>query len=315
MKNKSVIVENLKPVSILSSAIRIVRKPGICLTAIRPKTLPAGMAPVTAGLALASVYNSINPVTALLTFISTAALQITANLINDYLDFVKGHDTPERLGPERSVQSGRLDVYEIQLITAAFIAIAAVSGLYLVLNSGIYILLIGVFSIVAAAAYSFFIKPFGFFGGGEASAFIFFGPVAVSGTFYIQTGFFNWSSLFSGISIGLYSLALLTVNNYRDINEDRKTGKTTLPGRYGKPAALLCYSGVLYAPFIGPLFAAFTTDNYIALLLPMLSLIPGIIIFRIFTASKPGKELNRLLFQTSLTMAFHSSLYLAVVFN
>lgn len=309
MKNSKALLDNLKPVRIVTEGLRLFTKPARCLTAVRPKTLPAGLSPVIAGLAVAATYTKLNAAAALCTFISTAAMQISANLINDYLDFIKGHDTGKRLGPERVVQSGLMNAYEIQFLTALFLAAAVFSGFFLVIKAGICIFIIGLLSISAAAAYSLFTKPLGFLGGGEASAFIFFGPVAVSGTFFIQTGFFSPELLFTGFSIGLYSLALLTVNNYRDIEEDRLTGKISIPARFGKPAAVAGYSGVLSAPFIGPLFMVFSAGFHPVFLLPVLSLIPGIVLFKRFIQSKPDRELNSLLFFTSITMIFHSLMY------
>ena len=311
MKNSSRLIKNLQPAEILSAFFRLIKKPSVCLIATRPKTLPASLAPVITGLSLASVIDEIHILTAVLTFISAAALQTAANLINDYMDFIKGHDTDRRLGPPRAVQSGTTDVYEIQLLIAAAAAVAAGSGLILVLNSGIIILAVGICSLTAAAAYSVFRKPLGFSGGGETAAFIFFGPVAVGGTFFIQTGFFSLETIFAGLSIGLYSLALLTVNNYRDMEEDRLTGKNSLPALFGRPAAIFCYSGVLAAPLAGPLFIVFQAGRNLLFLLPSAAVIPGIIIFIMFASSKPEKKLNRLLFLTSLTMIFHALLYYA----
>ena len=311
MKTKQLLLNNLKPLRIITEGLRLLKKPAMCLTAVRLKTLPAGLAPVITGLAVAAVYTQLNMAAAVFTFISTAALQISANLINDYLDFVKGHDTGKRLGPKRVVQSGLMNAFEIQFLTALFLAAAVLSGAYLVMKAGICIFIIGLLSLTAAAGYSLFTKPMGFLGGGESSAFFFFGPVAVSGTFFIQTGFFSLELLFAGISVGLYSLALLTVNNYRDIDEDRLTGKITIPARFGRPAAAAGYSGVLTAPFVGPLFMVISAGFHPVFLLPMLSLIPGIVIFKRFIYSKPDRKLNRLLFFTSITMIIHSLMYAA----
>lgn len=311
MKNNERLAENFKPAEIMTGGFRILKKPSACIIAARPKTLPAGIAPVITGLSIASIHTEINVMTAALTFISAAALQIAANLINDYLDFIKGHDTVSRLGPERAVQSGLVDAYEIQFLIAAAAAAAVASGLILVHNSGIIILAVGFCSSIAAAAYSLFTKPLGFSGGGETASFFFFGPVAVTGTFFIQTGFFSAETIFAGISIGLYSLAVLTVNNYRDMEEDRQTGKNSLPSLFGRSAALVCYSGVLSAPLAGPLFLFFIAGYNAFFLLPILTLLPGIKFFLIFKASNPERKLNRLLFLTSLNMILHAVLYLA----
>lgn len=287
----------------------LLRKPGLCFLAARPKTLPAGAAPVLTGTALAARHGGGEPLLALMTLLCTAALQIAANLANDYLDYKKGHDTENRLGPLRLTQTGLLTPEEMQILTGAAFGMAALSGLFLVKAGGWPVLVIGLISMAAALGYSLFRKPFGFTGGGEAAAFLFFGPVAVGGTFYLQQGDLAQEALFPGIAIGLYSAALLTVNNYRDMAEDRITGKKTLVVRFGRPGAVLLYAGVLVAPIIGPMPQILSPETLPFSWLPLLSLIPGVILYRRFLQAAPEKKINRLLFATSLTMLTHAVCY------
>ena len=303
------------PAAMLRSLPGLPAKAAVCWKAARPKTLPVSIAPVLAAVLLSSLYTGIDLLTAVLTGFSALSMQTAANLINDYMDFIKNRDTPGRLGPLRYTQSGLLKPEEIQLLAAGAVSAAALSGLVLVLTGGgLVILLTGIISILAAAGYSFFSRPLAVKGGGEAAAFIFFGPVACLGTFYLQTSSAEPEIVFASIAFGLYSLSLLTVNNYRDIVEDGKAGKNTLAVLYGRKPAMLFYSTMISGPIVSTLLFCVISGYPAYFMIPAASAIPGLFAFRTFRRTEPSRKLNKLLFITSLIMLLHAMLYMVPVF-
>ncbi len=202
------------------------------IMAARPKTLPAGMAPVLLGLALhLSLGGSLNVPIALITLLCTLLLQISSNLINDYYDGVKGTDTEERLGPPRATALGLLSPKQVKKGFLSTMLAAFLLGLILMAHGGLPIIVIGLSSLFFAWAYTGGPFPLSYFGLGEIFAFIFFGPVAVAGTWYLQApGVTSVPTevLLVGSAVGLISAALMGVNNLRDIDSDKKAGKTTL---------------------------------------------------------------------------------------
>lgn len=297
--------------SLIPPCFSILQRPVDILLVMRPKTLPASTAALVSALAVSSLYTRLNLPTALLTLFCAAALQASANVWNDYLDYLKGNDTVQRLGPERCTHSGRILPAEMQCLVLATTGSAIASGFFLVREGGVFILITGILCLAALIAYSLFKKPMGFSGGGETAAFLFFGPIATIGTQYLQGGTFLLPGLFVGISTGLYSLALLSVNNYRDYEEDSRTGKMTLCSRFGKPAARFLYAAMFPAALTGPILLVFISGYPIMFLLPAITLIPGLFCYRKLYRSNPDRSLNTLLFHTSLTMLLHGLLYAA----
>jgi 1,4-dihydroxy-2-naphthoate octaprenyltransferase len=201
--------------------------------AIRPKTLPAGAAPVVVGLAAAAADRHFDPVAALATLICVLLLQIGVNLANDYLDWRRGIDTAARLGPVRVTQAGLMAPGAVRGGAALTFALAAGLGLWLAVRSGWPILVTGVLVLTAALAYSGGPYPLASHGLGDAAAFVFFGPVAVAGTYYIQARALTPALFWASVPVGLMVAAILMVNNIRDIDTDRTSGKRTLAVRLG----------------------------------------------------------------------------------
>ena len=196
----------------------------------RVKTLPAAVAPVLIGTSYAEKINWGN---ALLALIVSLFLQIAVNFANDYSDGVRGTDT-HRIGPVRLVASGLASASSVKLAALISCLIAAIAGLILAVNISLWLLAVGAAAIWAAWGYTGGKKPYGYFGFGELSVFIFFGLVATVGSYYIQTEQFNWQIILLSIPVGTLSCAILAINNLRDLPQDKLVGKRTLAVRIGE---------------------------------------------------------------------------------
>ena len=199
----------------------------------RVRTLPAAIAPVLVGTVYA---NSINWINAALALIVSLFLQIAVNYANDYSDGVRGSDT-NRVGPIRLVASGLASAKSVKNASLLSFAIAAISGVFLAINVSYWLVAVGAISIWAAWGYTGGKKPYGYFGFGEISVFVFFGLVATIGSYYVQTQQINWQIILLSLPIGSLSCAILSVNNLRDLPEDAKVGKRTFAVQIGEKNA------------------------------------------------------------------------------
>jgi 1,4-dihydroxy-2-naphthoate octaprenyltransferase len=279
------------------------------ILAARPKTLPAASAPVIAASALAYCTGHLKVGPAIAALFGALFLQIGANLANDVYDFQKGVDTIERLGPLRVTQAGLLNPSQVKAGMWVIFGLAVLSGLYLFVFSGWPVLIIGILSISAALAYTAGPYPLGYHGLGELFVFVFFGLVAVNGTYYVQAGFINPLSILVSISIGLLAVCILVVNNLRDISSDRTTGKNTLAVRFGARWARIEYLIMIGVAFfllpVAVLVGSFTPWILIAWLA-----FPQAVGLVKFVSSKEGRSLNKALAGTgSLELQF--ALYLS----
>jgi 1,4-dihydroxy-2-naphthoate octaprenyltransferase len=196
----------------------------------RVKTLPAAVAPVLIGTSYAEKINWSN---AFLALVVSLFLQIAVNFANDYSDGVRGTDT-HRIGPVRLVASGLASASSVKVAALISFLIAAIAGFVLALNISPWLFLVGAASIWAAWGYTGGKKPYGYFGFGELSVFIFFGLVATVGSYYIQTDQFNWQIFLLAIPVGTLSCAILAINNLRDLPQDKLVGKRTMAVRIGE---------------------------------------------------------------------------------
>ena len=196
----------------------------------RVKTLPAAVAPVLIGTSYAEKINWSN---AFLALVVSLFLQIAVNFANDYSDGVRGTDT-HRIGPVRLVASGLASASSVKVAAIISFLIAAIAGFVLALNISPWLFLVGAASIWAAWGYTGGKKPYGYFGFGELSVFIFFGLVATVGSYYIQTEQFNWQIFLLAIPVGTLSCAILAINNLRDLPQDKLVGKRTMAVRIGE---------------------------------------------------------------------------------
>ena len=201
--------------------------------AIRPKTLSASIAPVLVGSAIAFNSSQFNLRIFFLTIFSAIFIQIGTNFANDVYDFINGADNDERVGPTRAVQANLISVDLMKYLTIIAFSLSIICGLPLVIKGGYPILLIGILSIISGYAYTGGPYPLGYNGWGDIFVFIFFGPIAVCGTFFLQLGYVSIESIISGIVMGCLSVTLLCINNIRDVDTDSNVGKRTIAVRFG----------------------------------------------------------------------------------
>lgn len=221
--------------------------------AIRPKTLPAAAAPVIVGTGTAIGTGHFAPLAALAALAGALLLQIAANLANDLGDFQRGADTAERLGPLRVTAAGLLTPRQMTAGIALVFALATLVGVYLISVGGWAIVLIGVGSILAALAYTGGPFPLAYYGLGEVFALIFFGFVAVCGTYYAQAGNVAPAAWLAALPIGLLAAMILMTNNLRDIETDRAAGKRTVATHIGRRGSQVEYFTMLAVVYAAPL--------------------------------------------------------------
>lgn len=228
------------------------------ILAARPKTLVASIVPVFLGAVLAGTVGAFKMVPFVALLVAAMLIQIASNFSNDVADFEKGTDNELRVGPTRAVQAGWIAPTTMKLATAGTLFTVFLIGIYLVYVGGLPIFVIGVFSLFFAWGYTSGPFPLAYLGLGEIFVLMFFGPIAVGGTYYIFTGAVSQESLLLGVCTGLIASAILVVNNLRDIDNDRTSGKNTLAVRFGQRFARMEYvSFLLLAGFL-PLVAFVT---------------------------------------------------------
>ena len=228
----------------------------VWVLASRPRTLPAALAPVVVGTALAVAHGVFAWGPALAAMLGALFIQIGANFANDYFDFKSGADTPERLGPMRVTQAGLVTPAQIKAATALAFGLATLAGLYLTTVGGWPIVAIGVLSILAGLAYTGGPFPLGYNGLGDLFVFLFFGLVAVAGTYYVQALSLNPIALAVAVPVGLLSTAIIVVNNLRDVATDVKAGKRTLAVLLGPAFARAEYVALLVLSYLAPVALA-----------------------------------------------------------
>ena len=283
------------------------------LLAVRPPTLTAAVAPVLVGTGLAVGDGRFVAGSALAALAGAVAIQVGANLANDVSDFRKGSDTAERIGPPRVTQLGLLTERQVVGGVWAAFAVAALCGVYLTAVAGWPVVAIGLASIAAALAYSGGPWPFGYRGLGEPFTFVFFGPVAVAGTYFVQAGVLEAGPLMAALPVGCTVTAILVVNNVRDIETDRATGKRTLAVLIGRPATRALYAALVAGAYalVAALWLAGPFGHLVLLVAASLPLAvrPGLAVFR----ETAGPPLNRALRETArLHLVFSALLALGV---
>lgn len=222
------------------------------IAAARPKTWIASLAPVMIAVSIVCSERNFEPIYALLVAVDALLLQIGANFANDVLDFERGADTSARLGPVRLTSAGVIKPQHMKLATAVVLGCAFLLGIPLVARGGLSIVLIGIAAIVTAVAYSGGPFPLAYHGLGEVATMVFFGVLAPWGTAHITALTVPFSVVVLGFCPGLISIALLTVNNLRDQNEDRLTGKRTLIVRFGRRFGVAEYVFCMLASVLIP---------------------------------------------------------------
>lgn len=280
----------------------------IWVLASRPKTLAAAVAPVIVGTAMAYGNGGFAVLPAIAALWGAIWIQIGTNFANDYFDYASGADKGERLGPLRVTQAGLVSPMTMKRATALAFALALAAGVYLVWRGGWPIVAIGVCSILFGILYTGGPYPLGYHGWADLFVLVFFGPVAVAGTYYVQALQFDWQPVIAGIAPGLFSVAILTVNNLRDIDTDRTAGKKTLPARFGRTFARMEYVICVVVGSTVPLFLRLAFDSpgwsLLTLVVPVLA-VPAI--HDVFT--KSGWVLNSTLATTGQLLLIYSILF------
>ncbi len=280
-----------------------VRAPGgvrIWLMAARVRTLPAAIAPVLVGTALAGYAHTFHALRFLAALVGAIFIQVGTNLSNDYSDARRGADTEDRLGPVRVTAGGLVPPRQVLLATYATFAVAVLAGIYLIAVAGWQLLLVGAASILAGVLYTGGPRPYGYEGLGELFVFLFFGIVAVAGSYFVQIKHLSWEAFALAVPVGLLAAAILVVNNFRDTDTDRRAGKRTLAVRFGRERTRTLYASIVYAAYplvavpwlFGPLTAW--------LLLPWLTLTLAAPLVRAVRNHTDGPTLNQALAQTGL---------------
>lgn len=271
----------------------------VWVMAARPKTLWAAVAPVVVGSALAYSEERFHWWTGLAALCGALLLQIAANLANDLDDFERGTDTAERLGPLRVTQAGLVTPRQMRVAVSVAIAFSLVPGLYLIMRGGWPILAIGVAGIISALLYTGGRVAYGYRGLGEIFVFLFFGVVAVPGTYYVHALDFSRVSLWLGVPMGCMAVAILTINNMRDLDTDRKAGKRTLAVRLGRTGARIEYVTMLGVAFGTPLVLALTKQFRWGVALASAVVLVALPVIRTVFTVVSGEALNHSLAQTA----------------
>ncbi len=223
------------------------------ILATRPRTLSAAAAPVVAGTGLASAEGVFRGFPALAALVGALLIQIATNLANDYYDFVKGGDTAERLGPVRVTQAGILRPEAVFRGMTTALALATLTGAYLVWVAGWPVAAVGILSMIMGVCYTGGPYPLAYNGLGDAFVFVFFGPVATATTHFVQAGYWSPGAILAGAGLGAFSTAMLVVNNLRDRETDAAAGKRTLAVRFGDRFTVAQYFVSLAAALAVPL--------------------------------------------------------------
>jgi 1,4-dihydroxy-2-naphthoate polyprenyltransferase len=274
--------------------------------AARPRTLPAAIAPVLVGTSLAASEDVFKPLRFVCALIGSIFIQIGTNLANDYSDARRGADTEDRLGPVRVTAGGLVPPRRVLIWTYVAFGIAVLAGVYLIAVAGWELLAVGVASIVAGVLYTGGPKPYGYEGLGELFVFLFFGIVAVVGSYFVQTEDLERAAFDLAVPVGLLASAILVVNNVRDIDTDRRAGKRTLAVRVGREKARRLFTLMIAFAYIALIGIVFELSAWV--LLPLLTIPLAVPLVRTVNTRTDGASLNGALADTGRLLAVFSLL-------
>jgi 1,4-dihydroxy-2-naphthoate octaprenyltransferase len=293
--------------------------------AARPQTLPAAAAPVIVGVGLALADGVFAALPALAAFVGAALIQIGTNFANDYYDAKRGADTEDREGFTRVTASGLIEAPEVKRAMYLTFAAAVLVGAYLVYVGGVPILVIGVLSVVSGIAYTGGPYPLGYHGLGDLFVFVFFGVVAVTGTYYVQAaarlaeafpvgvppGTLPLLAVVASLPVAALSTNILVVNNVRDRQEDARTGKRTLAVRFGYGVARAEFVGLVALAYLVPV-VLYAVDGFgfgLPVLLPLTTLPYAALVTRTVLTETSGAALNSTLERTGKLLAGFALLF------
>ncbi|HEY5429220.1 MAG TPA: 1,4-dihydroxy-2-naphthoate polyprenyltransferase [Solirubrobacteraceae bacterium] len=277
----------------------------IWLMAARPRTLPAAIAPVLVGTSLAGFDHVFHPLRFLAALLGALFIQVGTNLSNDYSDARRGADAEDRLGPVRVTAGGLVPPRQVLVATYITFGLAVLAGIYLIVVAGWELLIVGAASILAGVAYTGGPRPYGYEGLGEVFVFLFFGVVAVAGSFFVQVTHLQWEAFALAVPVGLLAAAILVVNNVRDVDSDRRAGKRTLAVKLGRERTRGLFAAVVYLAYVlAPVTWVFgPTTAWV--MLPWLTLPLATGVVRTVRSRTDGPSLNGALAQSGmLQLAF-----------
>jgi len=281
----------------------------IWIDASRPKTLWAAVAPVIIGTAMAYGDGKFHMIAAFISLLAAILIQIGTNYANDYFDFIKGADTKERIGPTRATGAGLIKPQSMRTAFIIAFSLAFFIGLYLIWRAGWPIFLIGILSIISGILYTGGPYPIGYKGLGDIFVLIFFGPVAVGGTYYVQALEITTPVILAGLSPGLISTALLTVNNLRDIQSDGRAGKKTLAVRFGIIFVRAEFLVSIFLACLMPLILLQLDHNHPYSLFAILVLLYAIPTIKDVLFKEVSPELNAALADTGKILLVYSLIF------
>jgi 1,4-dihydroxy-2-naphthoate octaprenyltransferase len=270
----------------------------IWLMAARPRTLPAAVAPVLVGTALAIHDDRFAALAFVAALLGAILIQVGTNLSNDYSDARRGADTEDRLGPVRVTAGGLVPPRQVLVATYITFGLAVLVGLYLVVIAGPELLLVGAASILAGVLYTGGPRPYGYEGLGEVFVFTFFGIVAVAGSYYVQAEELPWEAFVFAVPVGLLAAAILVVNNVRDLETDRRAGKRTLAVRMGRDRTRVLFAVMVYGAYAVLVGMAIGWSPWVLLPLVSIPLAAGLV--RLVRTHTDGPTLNEALARTGM---------------
>ena len=276
--------------------------------ASRPKTMTAAIAPVLLGSALAYYEGAFDIITFFVILIAACLIQIGTNLTNDLFDYIKGADNNDRLGPKRAMQAGLILEPEMKRAIFIVFSLSICFGFYLALLGGWIIVGIGLLSILFAILYTGGPYPLAYNGLGDIFVFIFFGLIAVSGTYYLYTDYFSINSFILGSSAGCLATAILVVNNLRDVDNDKEYGKNTLAVYFGKKFTQFEYLLLMIIVYIIPIYISIDLGNKASIYIVYFTL-PICIRLIIDVFYKKNSMLNETLETTAKLLLLYSLLF------
>jgi 1,4-dihydroxy-2-naphthoate octaprenyltransferase len=266
--------------------------------AARVRTLPAAVAPVLVGTSLALGAGTFEPLAFLAALLGAVFIQVGTNLSNDYSDARRGADTDDRLGPVRVTAGGLVPPRQVLIATYVSFGLAVACGIYLIAVAGWELLAVGAASILAGVLYTGGPRPYGYEGLGELFVFLFFGVVAVTGSYFVQIQHLPWQAFVTAVPVGLLASAILVVNNVRDVDTDARAGKRTLAVRLGRERTRTLYAAMLTAAFITAPLPWILGSETAWLFLPWLAAPLAVALVRIVRTRTDGPSLNGALART-----------------
>lgn len=287
------------------------------IVSFRLRTLPLSLSCIILGSLLALSHGIFSHLIFWLCVVTTLSLQILSNLANDYGDMITGADNEKRIGPARALQKGEITMTEMRAMIVIFVILSALSGLYLVyygtrllsFNYTLIFLAVGLAAIAAAIKYTVGKKPYGYRAMGDLFVFIFFGPVGTMGSFFLHSGFVRFDLIFPSITAGLMSVAVLNLNNMRDMENDNRSGKLTLAGILGSEKSKVYHGFIILTAIISSLIYTYINYSEIHQLVYIVVFIPLILNLTAVIKNREPAELDRELKKVALAALAYSFLF------